>query len=308
VEPFSGADLHFEDGSLLLMNIALGIIMFGIALELRPSDFGHILRSPKAVILGFISQFLYLPAITILLILFLRLFIDIPPGLALGMVLVSACPGGNVSNFISVLAGANIALSISLTAVATLSAIAMTPFSFAFWGSMLPDTKELLLELHVNMWEMVKTVLILLGLPLMVGMLVRRFQEKIADRLAAVIKVLGIVIFVLFIVIAFYSNMDAFFRYIKRIFGIVFLHNFLALAGGYLIGLTFGLPEKSRRTLSIETGIQNSGLGLVLIFSFFQESAAFGAMAVVAAWWGIWHIVAGLSIAFYWGRRKITEH
>lgn len=299
--------MHFEDGSLLLMNIALGIIMFGIALELRPRDFAHILRSPKAVLLGFFSQFFYLPAATVLLILFLRMFIDIPAGLALGMVLVSACPGGNVSNFISVLAGANTALSISLTAIATLSAIFMTPFSFAFWGSFLPDTKVLLLELHINFWEMVKTVLILLGLPLILGMLVKHFRENLADRMAAIIKVLGVVIFVLFIVVAFYSNMDAFFRYIKKIFGIVFLHNFLALAGGYLIGLTFGLPEKSRRTLSIETGIQNSGLGLVLIFGFFQESAAFGAMAVVTAWWGIWHIVAGLSIASYWGRRKSVE-
>ncbi len=304
MEELLDAQLHFEEGSLMLMNVALGIIMFGIALELKWRDFLEVAKTPKSVLLGFFSQFIYLPAVTVLLILFLRLFIDLPAGLALGMILVASCPGGNVSNFIARLAGANTALSISLTAIATLSAIFMTPFSFSFWGGILPDTGLLLKELHLSFWDIFQTVLLLLGVPLILGMLFRFVHVEWAEKLAGIIRKLGIAIFVLFIVIAFSSNVDSFMKYIGGIFGIVFLHNFLALSGGYILAYLFALPEQSRRTLAIETGIQNSGLGLVLIFGFFQESLAFGPMAVVAAWWGIWHMVAGLTIAFIWSKKK----
>ena len=103
-----------------------------------------------------------------------------------------------------------------------------------------------------------------------------------------------------FVLAALQANWEYFIRYVGMVVGVVFVHNASALATGYGLGFVSGLPEPDRRAVSIECGIQNSGLGLILIFNFFD---GLGGMAVVAAWWGIWHIVAGLSLATFWSRR-----
>ncbi len=110
----------------------------------------------------------------------------------------------------------------------------------------------------------------------------------------------SIVIFAAIVILAFSANLDIFLNYIYLVVFLVFLHNAIALISGYQLGRIFGLPEADRRSLAIETGIQNSGLGLLLIFAFFQ---GLGGMAIVAAWWGIWHILSGLSLAYWWNYR-----
>ena len=287
--------LNFSPESLRILNICLGFIMFSVALALKPEHFRQLFKTPRSVLTGVFSQFLLLPLATFGLILALQPM----PSIALGMILVAACPGGNISNFISLLAGGNAALSVSLTAISTLLAIVLTPLNFMFWASLLPETGALLTDIKLDVWEMCKTVILLLGIPLVLGMFVAHRFPAFTKKITKPSRILSLLIFAGFLVVAFTNNFDAFKKYIGVIVGLVLLHNALALATGYLFARSMRLDEADRRALSIETGIQNSGLGLLLIFSFFD---GLGGMAIVAAWWGIWHIIAGLTIAGIWGK------
>ncbi len=290
--------LNFSKGGLLFMNITLAFIMFGVALEIKLDHFKQVARNPRSAVLGFLSQFLFLPALTFGLI----AIIKPSPSVAMGMILVAACPGGNISNFISSLAKANVALSVSLTAIATLSAIVLTPFNFTLWGSLYSETADMVIPITIDAWEMVKTVFILLGIPIVIGIWFSNRFPVLTQKIIKPIKIFSIVIFTGFIVAALSSNFKFFLSYIHLILLIVFLHNLLALLTGFSIGTLFKLPKPDIRTLTIETGIQNSGLGLVLIFNpnLFD---GLGGMAFVAAWWGIWHIISGLAIASFWSKR-----
>lgn len=294
--------LNFTNGGLLFMNLTLAFIMFGVALQIRLEHFKLLIVSPKPVILGFISQFIALPFFTFILVLIIRP----TPSVAMGMILVAACPGGNISNFISSMAKGNIALSVTLTAIATVSAVFMTPFNFAFWGKLYSEASSLVIPIEIDAWEMIKTVLILLGVPIVFGMLFAKKFPGTTDKILKPIKVLSIVFFMGFVVAAFASNFQYFLKYIHLIALIVIAHNALGLGIGYLIPKLFKLPQKDRRTIAIETGIQNSGLGLVLIFNpnLFD---GLGGMAFIAAAWGIWHIISGLSLAYFWSHRPPVE-
>ena len=297
--------LNFSQESLFLMYLTLAFIMFGVALDLKLSSFRKVFLYPKGAIAGVISQFLLLPAITF----FMVIAIKLTPSVALGMILVASCPGGNISNFISSLAKAHTELSITLTAIATLAAIIMTPLNFALWGgwyTKIYGAKDLLIPIEIDPVQMFKTVFILLGIPLIAGLVFAWKFPKLTARIRKPIKILSILIFFGFVVAAFTANFDYFLKYIKWVIVLVLIHNFIALMTGYSFAGAFRLPEIKRRTLAIETGIQNSGLGLVLIFNP-KLFNGIGGMAFIAAWWGIWHIISGMGIAYYWSRRPVAK-
>ncbi len=291
--PLDTIELDFGTSSLWILNLSLAIIMFGISLNLTIDDFRRVFRNPKSPLLGMLSQFIVLPAITYCLV----LIIEPAPSIAMGMMLVAACPGGNISNFISHLAGANTALSVSLTAISTLAAIVMTPFNLRFWASLYEPTNILLTEISIDHMEVFKAITLLLGIPLIIGMVFRKLKPELAQRISKTLKPVSVLIFISFVLLAFAKNYQIFLDYFQYIIFIVFVHNAVALASGYLIGRLSNLPLPDQKTLAIETGIQNSGLGLLLIFTFFN---GLGGMAIIAAWWGIWHIVSGLAIAYFW--------
>jgi BASS family bile acid:Na+ symporter len=274
--------------------------MFGVALEISVNDFKPLWLKPKALILGLVSQFILLPAVTYLLI----IFIEPLPSIALGMFMVAACPGGNISNFISYLSKANTALSVSLTAVATLLAIVMTPLNFHFWSMLYTPSSNLIQEISISPVEMFKLVSLLLGLPLILGMYVNYSHPVLAIKLAKRLKMVSLLFFICLVFIALFNNLDIFKDYIVYVFWIVLIHNLIAFSTGYSVGRLFRLPEDSVRSITIETGIQNSGLGLLLIFTFFD---GLGGMALLAAFWGIWHIVSGLILAALWNGKPITK-
>lgn len=303
--------LHFSPAGILALNIALAFIMFGIALDIHVSDFRKIVTRPKSTLTGITSQFLLLPALTYLLVLFLRP----TPTVALGMILVASCPGGNISNFISSLAKGNTTLSIGLSAIATLAATFMTPLNFAFWGSLYThfynrhDAEALLRPLHIDSGQMFQTVFILLGIPLVLGLIFARRFPRLTVKIRGPIRKLSVGIFIAFVVIALAKNFEFFIQFIHLIFIIVLIHNALALVTGYSASSLMRLPQTDRRTIAIETGIQNSGLGLALIFNpkIFPPDMELGGMAIIAAWWGIWHIVSGLSLSWFWSRKPVTD-
>jgi BASS family bile acid:Na+ symporter len=230
--------------------------------------------------------------------------------MGLGMILVASCPGGNISNFMSSLAKANIELSVSLTAISTSLAVLMTPFNFWLWGNaylhFAPVAHEIP-TLSIPLWDVFKTIFILLGVPLALGILTSRFLPKVANALKKHLQRISILFFIAMVFLSFASNMDAFLQCVKYIFLVVFIHNLLALSIGYSVGTIFRVPKKDRKTLTIETGIQNSGLGLVLLLGtpLFTNFPPHGGMLVITAWWGIWHIISGLTVAGIFSRRYV---
>lgn len=292
--------IHFDVNGLWILNCALAIVMFGVALGISIDDFKLLFRKPKLIFVGIISQFFLLPLLTFGIV----ILIQPQPSIALGMIMVAACPGGNVSNFMTQLAKGNAALSVSLTAFATFLAIVMTPFNFQFYGNLYEPTSHLLHSFDLEPFDLIKLVLLILGLPLISGMLVRHWNSNLALKLAKFFKPFSIIVFLLIIVIAFSNNFAVFKAYVHHVIFIGIGHNILAILLGYLVATLFGLSFTNRKTIAIETGIQNSGLGLLLIFTFFS---GLGGMAIIAAFWGIWHILSGLILAFYWSKKDIKN-
>lgn len=292
-ESIDAIQLNFEASSLFVLNVVLGLIMFGIALSLKVSDFQEVLKRPFAPMVGLIAQFGILPAATW----GLTRILEVPASVALGMILVSSCPGGNVSNFIAHISRANTALSISVTAISTMASVVMTPLNIAFWGSRSADTRAIHAHLHIDPVSMFVNVMVILGVPLLLGMLVAATSPRWADRLVRPFRIGSILLFAALIVVTFNANLDHFLMGIGVIFVPVALHNGVAWLVGYGTASLARLPGDDVRAISIEVAIQNSGLGLVLIFAFFD---GLGGMAVIAAWWGIWHLIAGMSMAGIW--------
>ncbi|MDH5366996.1 MAG: bile acid:sodium symporter family protein [Cyclobacteriaceae bacterium] len=291
--------LNFNEDNLLILNVALGIIMFGVALSLEIGNFKALLEKPKALITGVTSQFLLLPFLTFLLI----LIIDPLPGLALGMILVAACPGGNVSNFYTSLAKGNVELSVLLTVIASTLAVFFTPINFKFWAGNLENTPAIFEHLQVDFWKMVSTILFVLVIPLISGLIVANKLPKLTKVIVKPIKILSIIILAVIIIMAFMANLEIFKEYYQHIVYLVLIHNAVALVSAYFYGRLLGNEERNCITVSMETGIQNSALGLVLIFNFFDGN---GAMAIITAWWGIWHLIAGfVASQFYAYRTKL---
>lgn len=296
MEAIDAVRLSFDPSSLIALNVILALIMFGVALELKLSDFRRVFREPRAGVVGLTTQLVLLPAVTFLV----TLVTDLPPSVELGMMLVAACPGGNVSNFMTAYARGNTSLSISMTAVVTTAAIITTPFNVAFWGSLNPATAPLLREISISPVDMGTVVALIIGIPVVVGMAVHHYKPDLARKMIKPFKIGSLCFLALFILIALAKNAGPARDYLPQIAGIVVAHNLIALGLGRAMGELARLGEPEKRTLTIEVGIQNSGLGLVLIFSFFE---GLGGMAVVAAFWGIWHLIAGIALGQYWRRR-----
>lgn len=290
--------LNFSTDALIALNALLAAIMFGIALDLDFADFRRVTRRPRALLTGLASQWLLLPAVTVLLVYALRP----PASLALGMIVVAACPGGSVSNFFSHLARGDVALSVTLSAITSSFAFLATPLNIALWGSVLPETRALLRTVEVDVLRMFIVVVTVLVLPTVAGCWIATHRQSLARRLRRPLRRFSMLVFAGFVIAAFAANWSLFLDWADVIAGIVLLHNGLALAAGFAAATLVGLSAQVRRSVTIETGIQNSALGLTLIFAFFD---GLGGMALVAGWWGVWHLVSGAAIARFWAARPL---
>jgi BASS family bile acid:Na+ symporter len=291
--PIDSIKINFDTEGLWILNIALAIIMFGVALSIKIDDFKLLIKKPKILFAGVFSQFFLLPALTFVAILIIKPH----PSFALGMMMIAACPGGNISNFFSKMANGNAALSVSLTAFSTLICIVMTPFNLQFYGGLYEPTNTILKTVELDPFSLFKLVLLILGVPLILGMLTNIYFEETAKKIEKKLKPFSMIIFLALIVIAFYDNLDIFLNYIHLVAGLVIFHNIGAYFIGFYTAKIFGLEKRDRKTISMETGIQNGGLGLLLIFQFFD---GLGGMALLAAFWSIWDIFSGLVLATFW--------
>lgn len=274
--------------------------MFGVALDIQWSHFTQLANQKKAVATGLFSQFILLPLLTVIIIACL----PISTGIALGMLLVACCPGGNVSNFFTQLARGHVALSVTLTAFSSLAAFIITPVSFFLWSALLPSLSSEIKTFEVDFVSLMINMVAILLIPLILGMWVTAKYPTFSKKIASPIRLLSMLMLTGFIVIAVLNNQEGFSAYLGDVFWIVLLHNGSGLLGAYYFSAALKNEEAVNRTVAVETGIQNSGLGLILIFNFFGGNTA---MAVVAAWWGVWHLISGFAFAAFARTRPTTQ-
>ncbi|MCK7543647.1 bile acid:sodium symporter family protein [Marinobacter bryozoorum] len=292
--------VQFDPASLITLNVILALMMFGVSLNLRPADFQRVLTIPRAPVAGLIAQFLLLPLGTCLFTWVFR----IDPELALGMILVASCPGGSFSNIMTWLGKGSVAVSVSMTAVSSLAATVMTPFNFALYGWLNPHTRAYLQEIAIEPGNILLLVLLVLALPLILGMVTGGRFPKLAVRSEKPLRLVSLLIFLAFVAIAFLNNVELFLARFHTFFWLVVGHNLLALGLGYGMARLMKLSVPDQRAVTMEVGIQNSGLGLVILFTFFADA---GGMMLITAFWGVWHLVSGLTLSQIWARRPIPH-
>lgn len=313
LESLSSVTINFGEGGMMIVNIILAFVMFGVALGIKPQTFKDVFRNPKSVIVGLLMQWIGLPAVTFIVCLILNPVIT--PMVALGMILVACCPGGNISNFISSLSKGNIELSVSMTAVSTAFAPIITPLNFFVWGnlySQIVSIRAQIPTLHIPFMPMLEQILLLLGVPIVLGLVFAKYFPNATKKITKPAQIISILLFIGMVIVSFSQNFQIIVDNIFYIFFIVLLHNACALGTGYLGGTLAKLPQRDRRSLTVEVGIQNSGLGLILLFNpaiFPPEvwHSHYGGMLLITAWWGIWHIVSGLTVAYLFRRKPLTE-
>ena len=291
--------LNFTPASLIALDVILAFVLFGVALDMKVEDFKGIVTAPRGTLIGLAAHSLLLPSLAFLL----TIVLDPGPSIALGMILVASCPSGNISNFLVNYAHGNPALSVTIAAFSMLGSVVFTPFNLTFWGAMNPSTRTILHDVQLSSWQVLGTIVVLLAIPTLLGMTVAHRHPRLASRARRPFRMLSLAFFAVFLVGALLANLEFFAAYVPRVALFVFLLNALALATGYYTAKLARLPEADRRAVAFEVGIQNSGFGLALVFNFFD---GLGGMAVVAAWWGIWHLLVGTALATWWRRRPPT--
>lgn len=263
----------------------LGIIMFGMGLTLQGKDFLTVWDSRKAVVVGVLSQYTIMPLLAIIL----SKILNLPDAIVVGMVLVGACPGGTASNVVTYLARGNVAFSVTMTVCSTLLAPLMTPFIVYIFARQI---------INVPFWSMVESILWIVFIPLLLGLILRKLFPESSERLTGVLPSLSILTISFVIAVIMALNRSTVLSFPLLIMLAVIIHNLLGMLLGYGIGSLFKLDKEDRRTLSIEVGMQNSGLGASLATSFFTAQSA-----LPSALFSLWHNISGVSIAKYWSRR-----
>jgi len=281
----------------------LALMMYAVALGLKPANFAFFKTDPKHYLAGVFAQIVGLPLLTLGLVYLMNPI----PSLALGMILVACCPGGNISNILTLFGRGNTALSVSMTATSSLAAAFITPVSILFWLSLYPPTRELLTTINFDVVAFLLQTLFILALPIVLGMATARKTPNLAKRLQKPLAITAVSIMMLMIVIGFYKYRDLIPLAATLVVPLVVIHNAGALLLGYLSGLLTRADVPTRRAMTFEVGIQNSALGFVILVT---QLNGLGGAAVLVGMWGLWHLVGGWAIvgAFRFADRRKTAN
>ncbi len=289
--------LHFDPNQRFLLNILLGFLLFGVALDIQKSDFEILWKHPKGILIGLLSQWFFVPALTIALV---YLF-QPPTSVAMGMILISACPGGNVSNYSTHLAKGNTALAVTTTSVSTIASIFTMPAIFWIGSSFIPNINNLKQNIYINPLDIIQIVATLMLIPLSLGMFMNYKFPLFVDKIKRPVRILSLIIFIGFIVGALMGNLANIKNYLKSVFVLTVIFNLFALMLGYFVSKMVKLSEADARAITFETGIHNTTLGLILVFQFFD---GLGGMALIVAWYGIWDLITAYLLARFWSERS----
>lgn len=300
MHPVDTLQLQFNPNQMIVLNMAMAFLMFSVALDVRFSDFKRVVDFPQSVGVGLLAQFLAFPLLTLGII---WLF-QPPVSVAMGMVLVCMCPSGNMTNFLVHFAKANVPLSVTLNAIIILSATFVTPAGFLFWSEFIPGSEAIRQSFELNFSDMALIIVELIVIPLLLGIWLNERKPVFVALIRHFAQKLSLLIFFSILALALLANSENIVNYLGFIFLLVAVHNAAALGNGYLLGKLFRLPKLDQRTLAFEGGIHNTALGLLLIFKFF---GGLGGMALIAAWWGIWDLVTGMGLAYWWRRKETGQ-
>lgn len=277
----------------LILSLVLATMVFSVALELKVDDFRRVAQTPRAVVCGLIPQFILLPAGTWVA----TMLLDLPPNVEAAMILVAACPGGSLSNVITHFGRGNTALSVSVSAVASLIALVATPFNFSWMVASNPATAGWLLRLNIDPSDIWVSLLLLLAVPMAMGLLLSHRLPGLTACIQKPLANFSLVALLAFIVLGLIKERQLLTLGLLPMLLIVMLHNASGLFFGWITSVAMRISERDRRAVMIEGGMQNSGLALGIIAVQFNSDLG---MVIIASLWGIWHIVSGLSLAFYW--------
>lgn len=269
-----------------LIQPGLGLIMFGMGMTLSPGDFARVARMPRAALCGICGQFTIMPLLAWLLV---SVF-DIGPELSLGFIILGSCPGGTASNVISYLARADVALSVTMTACTTLIAVVATPLLIGLLGSQ---------YLPVDVLALFRDVVTVVLIPVAAGVCMKVWFRHAVDRANAVFPAISVTVIVLIIACIVALSREKLPQVIGITGLIVVLHNVLGLGLGYALATLMRLPKTARRTIAIEVGMQNSGLGVTLA----QSTGVSALVALPASLFSVVHNITGSMLASIWRRR-----
>ncbi|WP_180139206.1 bile acid:sodium symporter family protein [Acinetobacter sp. YH12043] len=268
----------------------LGLIMFGMGMTMTPGDFKSILQSPKAVAIGVVAQFMVMPGLAFLLC---QLF-QLPAEIAIGVILVGCCPGGTASNVITYMAKGNTALSVACTSVSTLLAPLLTPAIFYLLASQ---------WIEINALSMLISILQVVLFPIILGLIVRALLKTRVEGYIQVMPVISVIAIVAIVAAIIAGSKTQILESGLMILGLVALHNGMGYLLGYWASRIFKLAEIDCRAVSIEVGMQNSGLGVALAATHFAASPI---TAVPSAIFSLWHNISGPALATYWAAKSKT--
>ncbi|MFW1773445.1 bile acid:sodium symporter family protein [Acinetobacter seifertii] len=269
----------------------LGIIMLGMGMTMTVDDFKGVLQSPKAVLIGVVAQFVVMPGLAYVLC---KLF-NLPPEIAVGVILVGCCPGGTASNVITYMAKGNVALSVACTSVSTLLAPVLTPAIFYLLASQ---------WLKIDAASMFISILQVVLLPIVIGLILRTWLKRQVESYIQVMPLVSVIAIVAIVAAIIGGSKAAIFQSGLLILAVVILHN----GFGYLLGFTaarfFKLPYADSKAIAVEVGMQNSGLGVALAAVHFAASPI---TAVPSAIFSLWHNISGPALATYWASKHKQE-
>lgn len=265
----------------------LGIIMFGMGMTMTVDDFKGVLQSPKAVVIGVVAQFVVMPGLAYLLC---QLF-QLPPEIAIGVILVGCCPGGTASNVITYMAKGNTALSVACTSVSTLLAPLLTPAIFYLLASQ---------WIEINAMSMLGSILQVVLFPIILGLVVRSVLKQKVDAYIQVMPLISVIAIVAIVAAIIGGSKAQILESGLLILGVVALHNGLGYLLGFWASRLFKLPYADSKAIAIEVGMQNSGLGVALAAVHFAASPI---TAVPSAIFSLWHNISGPALATYWASK-----
>lgn len=269
--------------------LLLGVIMFGMGVTLKTEDFKIAFVKPIPIVIGVILQFLIMPALGFSL----AVFLNLPPEIAAGVVLVGACPGGTASNVMVYLSRGNTALSIAMTTISTLLAPILTPYLTLFYAQK---------WLPIDPTSLFLSILKIVLAPVILGLLVKKFLPKLADKSEEWTPSISVIAIMAIIACVVALNVENIITTGIVIFIAVALHNLLGLTLGYVIARVLNQDKKNCRAISIEVGMQNSGLGAALAHAHFSPVTA-----LPSAIFSIWHNISGAILASVWGRNAESK-
>jgi len=271
----------------IVLALSLIIIMFGMGLSLKIGDFKRVMTSPKAVVVGLFSQVIILPLVGYLI----AVGLDLSPTIAIGIMLLAACPGGATSNMLTHLAKGDLALSVSLTAIASMMSIITIPIIVQFALANFSDQSQ---NITVDAITMIKQLFVIVIIPVSIGMLIKAKYEKFSDRMEKPVKIASAVIFILVIIGVIFSIRDVFMDYLGEAGLPSILLNITTMVIGFSLAVLFKLTKPQAISISIETGIQNGTLAITLATIALNNSE----YSIVPAVYGLLMFFTGAIIIF----------